>query len=174
MSALWNNPALAGDPARRLVGMTAADVDAVMAVETNVYPFPWSRGNFIDSIAAGHVAELLRVGLSGPVLGYCVAMSGAGEMHLLNITVAPSYQQRGHARFMIDGLVERCRRGGDARLWLEVRESNAPARAAYLRLGFLERGQRPGYYPAAHGKRESAIVMSLEIDMLQRLPDALE
>ena len=27
-----------------------------------VYPFPWTRGNFIDSLAAGYVAQLLRDG----------------------------------------------------------------------------------------------------------------
>ena len=35
----------AQDPAVRLP-MRVADLDAVMAIETSVYPFPWTRGNF--------------------------------------------------------------------------------------------------------------------------------
>ena len=50
------------------------------------------------------------------------------------------------------------------KLWLEVRQSNAAARAIYLRLGFVQVGVRKGYYPAALGRREDAVVMSLQID----------
>ena len=46
----------------------------------------------------------------------------------------------------------------------DVSGRNAGARAAYARLGFREAGVRPGYYPAAHGKRESAVLMSLGVD----------
>jgi ribosomal-protein-alanine N-acetyltransferase len=162
MSAQWDLER-AGPPAPQLSTMTTADLDAVMAVETRVYPFPWSRGNFVDSLSAGYIARLLRRRGDPALLGYFVAMEGADEMHLLNITVAVAAQRQGHARSMIGQLVERCRRDGARRLWLEVRESNAGARAAYRRLGFVERGLRPGYYPAPQGSRESAVVMSLPI-----------
>ena len=45
--------------------------------------------------------------------------------------------------------------------WLEVRASNARARSLYARRGFNEVGLRRGYYPAAQGQREDAVVMSL-------------
>ena len=166
MSALWRaapEPDPEAEPSVS-VPMTTADIDAVWALETRAYPFPWTRGNFVDSLAAGYTAQLIRAAGDGRLLGYLVAMAGADEMHLLNITVAPEVRRRGLARRMIEGLVERCRDAGAGRLWLEVRESNAGARAAYLRLGFVEMGTRPGYYPAARGRRESAVVMSLAID----------
>ena len=163
MSAAPDRLALASDRVDRvLLPMRAADVDAVMAVETRVYPFPWTRGNFIDSLAAGYVARVLRRPFDAELIGYCVAMSGVGEMHLLNITVVPAHQRRGHARFLLDDVVARCRGDEAARLWLEVRESNAAARAVYRRLGFREEGLRRGYYPAAEG-RENAVVMSLAV-----------
>ena len=46
-------------------------------------------------------------------------------------------------------------------LWLEVRTANARARRLYERFGFREIGIRRGYYPAAQGRREDAVVMSL-------------
>jgi len=157
-----------------LVPMTVADLDAVMALETRVYAFPWTRGNFVDSLAAGYLARLLRAAGDARLLGYCVAMLGAGEMHLLNITVAPAHRRVGHARRLLAALIDDCRRAGAGCLWLEVRESNAGARAAYARLGFRPMGVRPGYYPAAHGTRESAVVMSLDIDLRERPRDALD
>jgi ribosomal-protein-alanine N-acetyltransferase len=48
-------------------------------------------------------------------------------------------------------------------LWLEVRASNERARRLYARRGFAEVGLRRGYYPAAQGRREDAVVMSLEV-----------
>ena len=167
-------------PARSLAGhtlrpMTTASLDGVVTLENEVYPFPWTRGNFVDSLAAGYVARLLRWSNGSRLVGYCVAMVGAGEMHLLNITVAPDFQRQGHARRLLADLLEDCRRLTLDRLWLEVRESNAGARAAYARLGFRSMGLRPGYYPAAHGRREQAVVMSLDVDgTVFRSNDALD
>jgi ribosomal-protein-alanine N-acetyltransferase len=147
---------------RLLLPMTPLQLDAVMAIESAAYAFPWSRGNFVDSIASGYAASVLY-DAAGEVLGYFVAMAGVDEMHLLNITVAPRAQHRGHALYMLDALVDLCRARGAVQLWLEVRESNARARAIYLRRGFVHVGVRKGYYPAPHGKREDAAVMSLAI-----------
>ncbi len=163
MSALWRGiagPASGEAPA--LVPMTLAQLDAVMAIEAAAYAFPWSRGNFIDSLAAGYPARVLVDG-RGALLGYFVAMGGVDEMHLLNITVAPAVQGRGHARVMLEALVALCRAQPARALWLEVRASNAHARALYAHLGFTQVGLRKGYYPAPFGRREDAIVMSLAI-----------
>lgn len=148
--------------ARVLLPMTAAQLDAVLAIEAASYAFPWSRGNFVDSLASGYAAQVLYDG-DGAILGYFVAMAGVDEMHLLNLTVAPARQHRGHARFMLDALVALCRERQARQLWLEVRESNARARAIYLRRGFVHVGVRKGYYPAPRGQREDAIVMSLQL-----------
>jgi ribosomal-protein-alanine N-acetyltransferase len=172
MSAV-RTPAAEGDPPL-LAPMTAADLDAVMSVETGVYPFPWKRGNFIDSLAAGYVAQLLRDVRDGHLLGYFVALAGVDEMHLLNITVAPVHRRQGHARRMLDALIERSRAARAHRIWLEVRVSNEAALAVYQRWGFREQGMRPGYYPAAHGRRENAVVMSLDIDPGAQRPDGLD
>ena len=170
MSALWREAreALQGD--RVLSPMTMTHIDAVMAVEVAAYAFPWSRGNFIDSLASGHAAWTLHDG-AGQLLGYFVAMAGVEEMHLLNLTVTPPAQSRGHARFMLQELNRLCGRQGARKLWLEVRETNARARNMYLRLGFMHVGVRKGYYPAPQGRREDAVVMSLAVEGVH---DALE
>jgi ribosomal-protein-alanine N-acetyltransferase len=140
--------------------LTVVDLGAVLAIENAAYEFPWTRGNFIDALAAGNHAQGLR-DAAGTLCAYCVAMAGVQEMHLLNLTVAPPYQHRGLARLMLDALVA-ASGAADARwLWLEVRESNQRAQAVYRRYGFEPIGVRRGYYPAAGGQREDAIVMRL-------------
>ena len=75
-----------GEPV--LLPMGVQLLDAVMAIEVRAYPFPWSRGNFVDSIAAGYLTRCL-VSPEGELLGYLVAMAGFREWHLLNVTVSP-------------------------------------------------------------------------------------
>jgi len=153
--------------------MTIASLDGVLELELEVYPFPWTRGNFVDSLVAGYTAWTLNH-IDGDLIGYCVAMSGVDEMHLLNITVAPTARRRGHAGRLLAELVQLCRRSGATRLWLEVRESNGQARDAYRRLGFAPVGRRKGYYPAPEGRREDAVVMSLDVGNEERSADALD
>jgi ribosomal-protein-alanine N-acetyltransferase len=138
------------------------DLTEVMAVERQAYPVPWTHGNFVDSLAAGYPAEVLR-GARAELLGYWVAMPGVDELHLLNITVAPAWQGRGLAAAMLDRLVDECHRRGLVQLWLEVRLGNERAREVYRRYGFAEVGKRRAYYPVQQGPREDAVLMSLTV-----------
>ena len=160
MSALPQAPDTDAPLAR--VPMHLAHLPAVLAIEQAVYAFPWTHGNFVDSLAAGHHAHVLR-SADAAIAGYSVAMAGVQEMHLLNLTVSPPWQGQGHARALLDALVALCRRNGSESLWLEVRPSNERARSVYRRYGFSEIGLRRGYYPAPGNQREDACVMRLAI-----------
>ena len=149
-------------PPFEAAAMRVPDLTEVMAVERKAYPVPWTHGNFVDSLAAGYPAEVLR-GPRAELLGYWVAMPGVDELHLLNITVAPAWQRRGLAIVMLDRLVAHCRRLGLTQLWLEVRLGNERAREVYLRYGFAEVGRRRAYYPVPQGPREDALLMSLSV-----------
>ena len=73
--------------------MTARDLDAVMAIENTIYPYPWTRGNFSDSLHAGYHCWIVECG--GVIAGYSVVMIAAGEAHLLNLSIAADWQGRG-------------------------------------------------------------------------------
>jgi [ribosomal protein S18]-alanine N-acetyltransferase len=141
-----------------LRAMQQADLDAVLAIEQAAYEFPWTRGHFVDSLAAGYSMQVLPV--EGGCEGYFVAMPGVEEMHLLNITVAPPRQGQGLAQAMLQALARHARSRGARQLWLEVRASNQRARRLYAYLGFEQVGLRKAYYPAQEG-REDALVMRL-------------
>jgi [ribosomal protein S18]-alanine N-acetyltransferase len=168
-------PVRAAERRIHFVPMTEADLDAVCEVEKSAYTHPWSRKHFADSLGAAYPAVmLLGQPLPGEtvyppradgrvLLGYLVAMPGVDEVHLLNITVAPAHQRQGWARFLLDALCLWSRGQRAQWLWLEVRASNAPARALYEGYGFQQVGIRKGYYPAGQFQREDAVVMSLSL-----------
>jgi ribosomal-protein-alanine N-acetyltransferase len=138
--------------------MSADDVDAVYALECSVFPHPWSRANFTDSLASGYDAWVLRAP-GGALAGYFLLMYAVDEAHLLDVAVAPPRQGSGLGRWLLDRIVARAGDMGMASILLEVRPSNLRALQVYQRYGFAEIGRRKGYYPAHEGRREDAIVM---------------
>lgn len=136
------------------------DLPAVMAIERDLYEYPWSPGNFRDSLAAGYSCWAMAA--PHGLLGYAVLMLGAGEAHLLNLSIARDAQRRGHGTRLLRHLLGVTRRYGATRLFLEVRPSNVAGRALYARSGFAEVGVRRGYYPARAG-REDALVLSVAL-----------
>jgi len=145
-----------------LLPMAVQLLDAVMGIEVRAYAFPWSRANFVDSIAAGHLTHCL-VAPDGELLAYQVAMAGFEEWHLLNVTVSPEHQGHGLATQLLHRLIEHARGSGAEWLWLEVRPGNMRARRLYAHLGFVQVGVRKGYYPDARGQREDALVLRLAL-----------
>ena len=138
--------------------MNVTDIEDVIAVEQNAYPFPWTRGNFLDSLDSGYEAWVLR-DEDGVLLGYFLMMYAVEEVHLLNITVRPDRQGQGLGRKLLDQLIALARDSGMHAVLLEVRPSNNHALMVYHHLGFVQIGQRKNYYPAAGARREDAIVM---------------
>lgn len=142
--------------------MTAADVDAVHALECSVFPHPWSRTNFTDSLASGYDAWTVR-DPGGALAGYYLLMYAVDEAHLLDVAVAAGRQHQGLGRQLLDRIGARARQQGMDSILLEVRPSNTRALDVYHRYGYREIGRRKGYYPAHAGLREDAIVMRLEL-----------
>lgn len=136
--------------------MTAADLDTVVAIEGSIYPHPWTRGNFADSLQAGYHCWIVERG--GTVSGYTVVMIAAGEAHLLNLSVSAPWQRRGMGRELLAFVVKLARDYGAGRILLEVRPSNGAAIALYSWAGFAEIARRRGYYPDGE-VREDAIVL---------------
>ncbi len=139
--------------------MHADDLAEVMHAEEQAYLWPWSEGNIRDSIKNGHCCQTLRDS-QGQLLGYYIAMLGAEEVHLLNITVAPAFQKQGWARVMLDNLHDWANVQKAQWIWLEVRISNERAIGIYEQYGFRRMGVRKAYYPLDGLQREDAIVMS--------------
>ncbi len=140
--------------------MRTVDLDEVTALERRIYAFPWTRGNFSDSLESGYSAWLMKV--DGVLIGYAVMMQAHDEAQLLNISIAPERRRAGLGSALLHHLVAVAQERGAGRMVLEVRSSNVPGLAFYRRHGYKRIGERRGYYPAEHG-REDALVLAREL-----------
>lgn len=140
--------------------MRPEDVDAIMGLERALYAFPWSQGNFQDSLKAGYSCWVVEFG--SHLVGYGVLMLGAGEAHVLNVAIGVDWQRQGMGRRLMQHLIKVAREYRAEMMFLEVRPSNLGARALYDDIGFAEIATRRHYYPA-HDGREDAILMGLAL-----------
>lgn len=140
--------------------MRVSDLNEIARLEKSLYEFPWSLGNFRDSLTAGYDCWSVAHGES--VIGYAVLMIALEEAHLLNFAVASEWQNQGVGRGFLAHMVEVASAAGCQIIYLEVRPSNLAARHLYRKVGFQQIAIRPEYYPAAHG-REDALFLGLTL-----------
>ncbi len=133
----------------------------IMVLEREIYPFPWTSGNFEDALRSGYSAWTL-VSDDNQIRAYAVAMLAVDEAHLLNLAVDPRWQRQGMGWRLLDWMARTMHEYGAHSLLLEVRPSNTGAQEMYRRYGFHKIGTRRGYYPAPRG-REDAIVMRVAL-----------
>lgn len=122
-------------------------------------PAPWSPASFTTLLADPQVILLGDPQAQGFVLVRCVA----GEAEVMTLAVDPDHRRRGVARTLIRQAGERAAARGAETLFLEVAETNHPARALYAASGFTEAGRRPGYYRGPDGHRIAALILRRSI-----------
>jgi ribosomal-protein-alanine N-acetyltransferase len=157
--------------------MQVADLEAVLAIESVSHLHPWTRGNFADSLAAGHWAYCIRPQADQAIKGsfldpevlwaYCVLFPAVDELHLLNITVSPKLRKLGLGTRIMAAIEGVAAQQNIPRILLEVRPSNFGALSLYQKLGYEQIGLRKNYYPAHEqtGAREDALVMDKSIKL---------
>jgi len=153
MSAVLKN-----SPSFRPMGME--DLETVMSAEVLIYPYPWTTGNFKDSLSAGYSCWIYECDAS--LVGYGVMMLAAGEAHLLNLGIAKDWQRQGMGRKLLQHMIKVARNYHADMMFLEVRPSNRAAIGLYQDIGFNEMGIRKNYYPA-HNGREDGILMGMSL-----------
>jgi ribosomal-protein-alanine N-acetyltransferase len=130
----------------RVRPMEEADVDRVGAIEAASFTTPWRAATFRTLLdRPGAVLRVLEV---PPMVvgGYAVLWCIQDQGELANIAVAPQLRDLGLGGYLLDRMTEEAGRRGVESLYLEVRISNARARAMYASRGFQEIGVRRDYY----------------------------
>jgi ribosomal-protein-alanine N-acetyltransferase len=143
-----------------ILGMDEEDLPAILQIEHRAHLYPWSNQVFCDCIRSGYLLDGAFDGQD--LLGFSVVMPILNEWHVLNLCVDPPLQRQGVGRSLLRFMLEQAHQSKIQSLWLEVRVSNAPARALYAAHGFKQVGLRKGYYPAKNG-REDALVLCCEL-----------
>lgn len=147
--------------------MTEPDLPEVIEIEEASHQHPWTRGNFLDSIAAGHWTYCVREvnDLDRVLWAYCILLPTIDDLHLLNITVNPTMRRQGIGLRLMHAIHGIAQNMYIPRVLLEVRPSNQSAIALYEKAGYEILATRKGYYPveSLSGQREDALVMTKTI-----------
>jgi [ribosomal protein S18]-alanine N-acetyltransferase len=149
-------------PAKSVIlPMLASDLPRVERIAECCFPVPWTRQEFEKELRRDYaVLRVLRPSLGEPVCAFANYWHIGDELQLMNVATLPELQRRGHGRSLLLDLLQTARERRVRLVTLEVRRSNAPARALYSSLGFRELGVRQRYYS---DNGEDAIVMQLTL-----------
>ena len=93
------------------------------------------------------------------ILGFVLIRNIADEIEILNLAVDPEERRNGIGRRLLRRTMHVADQHHVLQVHLEVRESNATARAFYASEGFAEHGRRKNYY--SHPV-EDAILLTLQ------------
>ena len=138
--------------------MEQAHVPQIAQLETLCFSEPWSEASVASELSNPLSCWLVAVE-GEQVAGYIGSQTVMGESDMMNVAVAPDYRRQGVGEKLILTLVDILKARGSHWLMLEVRQSNAPARALYEKLGFAEVGRRKNYY---RNPKEDALILRKE------------
>jgi ribosomal-protein-alanine N-acetyltransferase len=139
-------PAPADTPIVEIAPMRRRHLRQVLRVESRTSTTPWSLGLFLAELGRGDERAYLVALVDRRVVGFAGALLVAEEAHITTVAVDPDQQHRSIGQRLLLALIRRCTDLGAKAITLEVRSSNAPARALYRRFGFAPAGVRTGYY----------------------------
>ena len=149
----------ASDPAdlEVVIGpMRRRHLRAVLRIEQQVYPRPWSLGLFMSELGYGASRVYVTARIGGTVVGYGGLMLVADDGHITTLAVDPRWHRHGIGTRVLDTLARAGIDRGARNLTLEVRVGNDAAQGLYRAFGFAPAGIRKGYYVET---KEDAIVM---------------
>lgn len=133
-------------PAIAIRPTVADDVPAMASIEALAFSDPWPATSFHELLAHPFSRMASAVDDAGGIVGYCIMLRAADEAEIANIATAPGMRRRGVGARLLDDAITAGAQAGVVAMFLEVRESNAAARALYSSRGFVAVGRRRGYY----------------------------
>lgn len=129
--------------------LEAHDIDVIIEIQTQSREASqWSRNEYelLAGAAANNTAPCWIAENDGRVAGFLVVRKLTDEMEILNLAVALASRRQGIAGQLLRTAMKWAAAEGIAKIYLEVRASNAPAKAFYQSYGFRATGTRTNYY----------------------------
>ncbi|MBM6551023.1 GNAT family N-acetyltransferase [Marinomonas ostreistagni] len=139
------------------------DLDALLALNQQANPHPWSAALMADALASGKNSRqnwLLKDKVSGELVAWLCASKVYDQSELELVVTHPDWRRRGLAQRLIEHWLDWAQAQDCHEALLEVRASNTGAIALYEKLAFAEVGRRKNYYPLADGGKEAAVLMT--------------
>lgn len=120
---------------------------------------PWTARQYEDSIRQEHVHYFVAE-FDGEAVGFVGVGVVGMEAEIHSIAVSGNAKRQGVGYALLSHLTHWLSEKGVEELYLEVRESNAPAINLYRKSGFHIIGKRPNYYSLP---TEDAYVMKKQL-----------
>jgi ribosomal-protein-alanine N-acetyltransferase len=139
-----------------LVPMRRRHLRAVLRIESQVYPRPWSLPLFMSELNLRTSRAYYVARVDGNVVGYAGLMLTGDDGHVTTIAVDPAWHRHQIGTRLLLNLAREARHRSARHLTLEVRMSNTGAQALYRKFGFRPAGIRKNYYLETN---EDAMVM---------------
>ena len=139
--------------------MRREDIPEVVRLEREAFgQMAWHAEDFEAAIVSTCDFPLvIRAGTGSiGIAGYAVLRIIAPEAEIENICVAPACRRSGVGEALMEEMLRLTAERDAERIFLEVRAHNEPAKALYLKKGFIESNRRRNYY---QGPTEDAIIM---------------
>ena len=149
-----------GDERANIRRATFRDVLGIGLIERDSFADPWGSREFTSALEAQQAIFLVAEDSAGVVIGYAIAITVLDEAEILNLAVRKSNRGIGLGGNLLDAALEEAISRGAEQVFLEVRESNEPARKLYDSRGFTEVSRRRGYY---RSPVEDALVLRLAV-----------
>ena len=138
-----------------ILAMEERHLAALAEIERACFHAPWSETMLREELGKG---IFLVAEQDGRTAGYVGCQTVLDEGYITNVAVSPDFRRQGIARALIAELIEQAKAKGLAFVTLEVRESNAAARALYAGAGFVPVGTRKNFYS---NPTENAVLMTI-------------
>lgn len=126
--------------------MTVDQLEAVVRIEAESFPQPWSLQSFRSELDNNRLAAYLAARMDGRLVGYGGVWVILDDAHITTLAVDSRYRRLGIATGLLKALIRRAVEMGAKRMSLEVRPSNTAARRLYEKFGFTVKGVRKHYY----------------------------
>ena len=130
------------------------EASKLAALHATAFDAPWSAVEFAQLLDGPGVFAVAEPD------GFILIRVVADEAEILTLAVRPEARGAGLGGRLVGQGAVRAAQAGARRLFLEVAETNAAARALYARAGFALIGRRRGYY---EGGRTDALVLGLDL-----------
>ena len=122
----------------------------------------WGESEF-ESMLTERNTLVHRLRKGRKIIGFAVSRMAADEAEILSIAVAASHRGLGLSRELLLTHLGHLAGRGVRTVFLEVEESNQPARRLYQRAGFAIAGRRERYYRQASGEQLNALLMRRDL-----------
>ncbi len=142
--------------------VTQTEADTLTEIHAECFPRYWNRQAFTDFFTVKDTFAFL-VEENKKAIAMMVYRVTFDQADVLTVAVLPAWRRQGIAKMLVEGMLDKCKKLGAKKLFLEVEVGNDSAIKLYENMGFTHISRRKLYYQQLDGSLTDALVMAKKI-----------